>query len=101
MLRQDLNFFNKHQKKNINFILEEKGDFSKFENGNFYHRLHLDSKDDFSLDSISVCESVIVEEKAAKRMKKGTIFDEEIREFLGFVVRKISNNSEGLQTIRA
>ena len=60
----------------------------------------MEGKDEFSLDSLSVCESIEVDERSVKKGIKNGIFDEEIREFLGFVVRKISNNSDGLNATR-
>ena len=51
--------------------------------------------EDFCLDSLSECESMIVED--VDGAKQDGIMNSDIKEFLRFIVKKVSNNSRALK----
>lgn len=71
-------------------------DFSKMDQESFIHALKREDPEDFRLDDLDECQSVIIEDKPVK--SKNSVMDKELEQFFSFVVKKLQSNTKGLQT---
>jgi len=73
--------------------IQENGDYSEISSDSFIHSLKKikevePNKDDWELDDVSECESVIVDRAPSKG-----IFEEEIKGYLRYVVKTVNKHS--------